>query len=100
MRLTLAVIILSITVLLFGCGHYYSDEVITDKRIEVEEWYKKGKKYSENRYILVTDNREYIVDSYAGADGDEVYYSYNIGDRIIFMEKKGRYGLKVVINER
>lgn len=100
MRLALAIAMLSIVVLLSGCGHYYSDEVIIDKRIEVEEWYKKGKKYSENRYILVTDNREYIVDGYAGADADEVYYSYNVGDKIIFLEKKGRYGLKVVINER
>lgn len=73
-------------IILSGCGNYIpEDEKITDKYIETEEYYRSGKLYTNPVYMIQTNERLYKIEGSELSSSDaEIYYSYNIGDNLIF----------------
>jgi predicted negative regulator of RcsB-dependent stress response len=91
----ITIAILSILIL-SGC-RYFSDEVITEKFIETEKYYKKGKLYTENIYMIQTDKRLYKVEKTNSEPPDDIYYSYNIGDKVVFYDEQT---YRIILNDR
>jgi hypothetical protein len=86
-KIKIVLLLLLSSLFIAGCEVYNSNELVVEKFIEKEEYYKKGKLYTENIYMIKTDKRVYKVDDHDLDYSSSIYYSYNVGDKVSFSGK-------------